>query len=111
MDIYAKVHKAAKRYLEMTDHRVIYDDFMDMGLIIMKDDNGIAVADVKYNVGKFPNNAKNLKRDVFEDVVHKFFLQEHDVVDVPIRYDTIHVNVLSDDRALIRHCVDAKLED
>lgn len=101
---------AAERYLNLTGCRIIYNDFLDR-FIVMEDDKGLAFVDVFLKTDDMFGNLPALKRDVFEDVIRKFFLQEHEPIDVPVRYDTVEILVCGKDRAIARHHVNAELEE
>lgn len=100
---------AAKRYLELTGHHIIYVDFLDR-FIVAEDDDGLAFIDVFYTTDGMSTHIPIAKRDVFEDAIRKFFLQEHEPIDVPVRYDTVELFICGDDRAIVRHHVNAELE-
>ena len=100
---------AAERYLTITGRHIIYNDFLDR-FIVMEDDEGLALVDVFLKTDDMFGGFPALKRDVFEDAIRKFFLQEHEPVDVPVRYDTIELIVCGEDRALVRHHINAELE-
>lgn len=100
---------AAERYLTLTGHRIIYNDFLDR-FIVMEDDEGLAFVDVFLKTDDMFGDFPSLKRDVFEDVIRKFYLQEHEPIDVSVRYDTVELLACSKDKAIVRHHVNAVLE-
>ena len=100
---------AAERYLTLTGCHIIYNDFLDR-FIVMEDDEGLALVDVFLKTDGMFGDLPALKRDVFEDAICKFYLQEHEPIDVPIRYDTVELLVRGEDRALVRHRINAELE-
>ena len=104
------VRLAARHYLKMSGRRIIDPDYLNR-FIVVEDDDGVAFVDVFYTTDNFQSKFPVLKREVFEDVIRKFFMQEHEVIDVPVRYDTIELLVLPNNRAIIRHHVNAELED
>ena len=60
-----------------------------------------------YEFGKFPNpNHDKLRKDFEEAMIIWFSEPENrDKTDLPIRCDSFEVNVVCDDRALVRHVV------
>ena len=110
MEMKERVRLAVERYLKLTGRRIIYTDYLDR-FIVAEDDEGLAFIDVFYTIDNMSNKSPVMKRETFEDVIHKFFLQEHEPVDVSVRYDVIRLTICGNDRALIRHHVNAGLED
>lgn len=105
MELEMKAKIVAKRYLELTNHHVIKDDFL--GWIVTEDDEGIAFVDVSYTTNPMPHEVPDVKREAFEDVMQKYFEEEREPVDVPIRCDTVELFVCS---AIVRHHVNVKFE-
>lgn len=101
---------AAERYLKLTGRHIIYADFLDK-YIVMEDEDGLAIVDVFFTDEDMSTKFPTMKRDVFEDIIHKFFMQEHEPVDVPVRHDTIELFICGENRAIVRHHVNAELED
>lgn len=56
--------------------------------------------------GSFPDEGLDDKRSRWERIA-SIYLQSHDFVDAPVRFDVMSYNVLSDDRAFIRHHINA----
>ena len=110
MELKDRVHMAAVRYLKMVGYKVIYENYLDK-FIVAQDDDGVALIDMFYTADDMSTKLPKMKRAMFEDAIHKFFLQEHEPIDVPVRYDTIELFICGSDRALIRHHVNAELED
>jgi hypothetical protein len=109
MELKDRARIAVKRYLELTGRHVIYVDFLDR-FIVAEDDNGLAFIDVFYTTDDMSTHIPIAKRDVFEDAIYKFFYQEHDPIDVPVRYDTVELFICGDNRAIVRHNVNVELE-
>lgn len=106
-----RVKKAVEHYLNMSGYAIIYTDFLGKNVIVADDeDYGIVFVHVHVD-DDMSNHMSRMKRDEFEDMIHKFFYQEHDPVEASIRYDTLELFVIKDDRAIIRHRVNAELED
>lgn len=110
MGMKERAHLAAERYLMLSGAHVIYTNYLDR-FIVAEDDEGLAFIDVFCVTDDMCTELPTMKRDVFEDAIYKFFLQEHEPIDVPVRYDTIELFVCGDDRAIVRHHVKAELED
>lgn len=109
MEMKIRARIAAVHYLKLSGRKVIYDNFLDR-FIVAEDDEGLAFIDVFYTTDVMSTKQPKIKRDVFEDAIYKFFMQEHDPVDVRVRYDTVELFICGDDRAVIRHHVGAGLE-
>lgn len=112
MEMKVRARIAAAHYLKLTGRQVICDDFLDR-FIVAKDDEGLAFIDVFYTTDGMSAKQPKIKRDVFEDAIYKFFMQDeliHDLLDMRVRYDTIELFICGDDRAVIRHHIDAGLE-
>lgn len=78
--------------------------------IIARDNEFVVFVEVKTRSNcdcGLPAEAVNdEKRERYERIA-ALFLQGYDVVDVPVRFDIISIVVLSSDRALIRHHINA----
>ena len=105
-----KFKKAAEHYLRMSGYAIIYTDFLGKDVIVANTEDGIAFVHVHVD-DDMSNHMSRMKKDEFEDMIYKFFYQEHDPVEAPIRYDTLELFVVKDDRAIIRYRVNAELED
>lgn len=108
MELEMKAKLAAKHYLELTDHHVIKDDFL--GWIVIEDDEGLAFVDVSCTTDPMPHEVLGIKREAFEDVMQKYFEEEREPVDVPIRCDTVELFVCGEGRAIVRHHVNVRFE-
>lgn len=105
-----RIKKAAEHYLRLSGYAIIYTDFLGKDVIVADTVDGIAFIHV--HVGDdMSNHMSRMKRDEFEDMIQKFFYQEHDPIEAAIRYDTLELFILHDDRAIVRHRVNAELED
>ncbi len=78
--------------------------------IIAQDEDSLVFIEVKTRTGcekGMPSEAVNAKkRDRYEKIA-AMFLQDYDVLDVPVRFDIVSVLVIAPDRALIRHHINA----
>lgn len=54
-----------------------------------------------------PEDAVNAKKRKKYEIIASMYLQDHDFVDMAVRFDVIAIMVLKKDRALIRHHVNA----
>ena len=105
-----RANLAAKRYLQLSGRQIIEDDWH--GFIVVQDNGGIAFCDVFVTYDGMSIKFKGCKREVYEEAAYDFLQIHDDVVDVPLRYDMIELFVCGDGgRALVRHIVDASLED
>lgn len=110
MELKDRARLAAEHYLKLSGRRIMDPDYLNR-FIVVEDDEGIALVDVFYTTDNFQTKLPVLSRDVFEVAIRKFFMQEHEAIDVSVRYDTIELLVLPNERALVRHHVNAGLED
>lgn len=99
-----RAKKAAKRYLELQGYESLGTcrDFL-----VCEDDDGIAFVNVCWNKGSFISSNPTALRDEFEDAMYEWFNNKtnDEIVDIPIRLDEISLNILSDNRALLRHVI------
>lgn len=105
MDDNKKAVLAVERFLKLTGRNIIRIN-LDESIIFCEDDGCIAIVDVRCNTNQ-RFDVKPWKFSKFEDVMHKFFREEHGITDVDVRYDLAVLSVVSSDRALIKHYVNA----
>ena len=107
-----RVLACAVRYLELTGCTIIDKNFQNKGnIIVFKDEDDVAICEVRYTTKGMPSHFDNMLRNDFEDLVWKFFAQPDAPVDIAIRYDTIDVVIVNEDRAIIRHGVNNEVCD
>ena len=105
-----RARKAAIRYLEYQGHEILKEKFD--GFIVSTDCGGclvftavIAERGENLHDGDFPADYSN--RAEFEHAMADYLIEYSDTPVGPIRCDSIAMRVISDDRALVRHYVDA----
>ena len=106
-----RARKAAARYLELQGYEVICRDWPgDAGVvdIVCRDWDGTLVfVDVQVSCGGFPpTGGEGASRALFEAVALAY-LAENECEDTAVRFDSIVVVVVGEDRALLRHHVNA----
>lgn len=78
--------------------------------IIARDGEWVVFVEVKTRSNcetGLPSEAVDAKKRERYERIAALFLQDYDVVDVPVRFDIISIVVLASDRAMIRHHINA----
>lgn len=105
------MNETAKRFLQHRGYDIC--DTWELGSqfgYIAKDDE--AVSFVRLNLGGFANpeapEELGMSRQDFEQVAIKWFASDkaEDMVDMPVRLDVLSLQMLSSDKAFIRHHLD-----
>ena len=109
LDVRAKL--AAARYLELKGYEIVDQDWpCEAGVadIVAYDVDGtLAFVEVGVSGDGFADfGCEAAKRRLFEAVALAY-LGEHDVDDVPVRFDVIGIVPVGGDRAMLRHHVNA----
>lgn len=109
LDVRAK--QAAARYLEFKGYEIVDKDWpCEAGIvdIVAYDVDGtLAFVNVRTSHDGFQDpGCEAAKRRLFEAVALAY-LGEHDVVDTQVRYDDICLVPVGDDRAMLKHHVNA----
>lgn len=101
-----KIKKDAIRYLNMTEHNVIDQDFENC--IVIADEGGVAFCNV-FTVIDGERIGTDITRSQFENIMFDWFADADDDVinDVRVRYDIIEVHVIGKSRAIIKHYINA----
>lgn len=103
-----KILSAARRYLEHKKDYIIDDTIYAEGnYYIVTWHNGILTfvrVDDPIIDGSFEES--NIKRKTMEKVALDWF-EEHDICDVSVRFDIITMRIIDDDRAFLRHHINA----
>lgn len=108
MDLKKRGMLAIIPYLKAMGIEVLDEDFD--GYIVIRDMDDIAIIDVFVTQQPLDEFDPPVNRKKFEQVLWKFF-STHDIEpDVHIRFDIISICVLREDRAVLRHKIDVKLE-
>ena len=105
--------EAAARFLDRRGYEIVARNWKCVAGeadIIARDGDAVVFVEVKTrsNCDKgMPSEAVDAaKRDRYERIA-ALFLQDYDVVDVPVRFDIMSILALDGDRALIRHHINA----
>lgn len=104
-----RVLDAAKRYLKVKDY-VILDYWIhnDEVFIVAKDENVLVFAEVVLVEDTFGLDVLDeSKRAEIEDLFVDFLMKNHGHTDLKVRYDVIKMIRLGEDRALLRHHINA----
>lgn len=101
-----RINKAVIRYLNMTEHEVIDQNFKNY--IVTADENGVAFCNI-FTVIDGERIGTDITRSEFENIMFDWFADADDDVinDVRVRYDIIEVHVIGKSRAIIKHYVNA----
>ena len=104
---------AAARFLDRRGYEIVERNWTcEAGEadIIARDEETVVFVEVKTRSNcerGLPSEAvDDEKRERYERIA-ALFLQGYDVVDVPVRFDIVSIVVLSSDRAMIRHHINA----
>lgn len=105
--------EAAARFLMRRGHEILERNWTCLAGeadIVAREDDTVVFVEVKTrsNCEKgFPEEAVDAdKRDRYEKIA-ALYLRDYDYVDIPVRFDIISIVVISSDRALIRHHINA----
>ena len=97
----SKCRKAVIRFLERRGGEVLDDD-LD-GYIVYKDGDYISIVDVMVNENEEFIDDVQIMREDFEELIFKFFKNQHETYNVNIRFDVIEIVLLDDHRALLQY--------
>lgn len=78
--------------------------------IIARDGEAVVFVEVKTRTSiekGMPSEAVNQEKRSRYEKIAALFLSQYDVVDVPVRFDVVSLLVIDDDRALVRHHINA----
>ena len=101
--------EAARCYLERRGYEVVDTDWSCRagGIDIVAWDEGTLVfVEVKTRTnldGGLPEEAIRPEKRQRLEITAAHYLQEHDFINIPLRFDAISLLVISNDRAMIRH--------
>ncbi len=108
-----KGEDAAARYLENHDYEIIERNWtcpageVD---IIARDFDSLVFCEVKTrsNINKgFPTDAVDKKKRARYEQIAMWFLRDFEFSDAPVRFDVISIIAVNEERALLRHFVNA----
>lgn len=104
---------AAARYLELMGYEVIERNWTcpaGEADIIARDGQAVVFVEVKTRRGiqkGFPSEAVTAEKRRRYEKIAAFFLRGFEEADIPVRFDVIGLLVISEDRAMIKHHVNA----
>lgn len=106
--------QAASRYLDHRGYTVLETGWTcpaGTADIVAKDGNAIVFADVASRSSAergFPSESHSKKERTRRESIAIAWLAEHeDVVDMPVRFDNIALLIVGNDRAMVRHHINA----
>lgn len=99
--------EAVKRYIKLRGMSV-EDIIEDGNVIVCKDEDDIVFVEVFFIYGSMYEHRTAMSVEAFEEMIFKWFATCREPIMGEVRYDIIEVHVLSEDRAIIRHKVNAK---
>lgn len=103
-----KAVKAGKRYMEF--HGFEYLGETSNGFhVFFNEEDGFRFANIcmTYKSVDFAKSDVNTLRYDFEQAVLEWFMEHDKPIDQPIHCDEISLNIVADDRAIIKHFVNA----
>lgn len=113
MEIGMRGELAAVRYLEMRGMEIVERNWVcpaGEADIIAFDEGTLVFVEVKTRTGiekGFPAEAVNAEKRSRYEKIAAWYLRGSEIVDVPVRFDVVSLLVVSDDRAMVRHYVNA----
>lgn len=111
-----RVQKAAKNYLSRRGFEIVEQNWESPDSnggfdIVAIDEGALVFVTVKGRDGSkrgFAFDDASLSRDEFETLAMQFLAEHADeYVDCAVRFDVVSITVISEDRAMIRHHVNA----
>ncbi len=112
-DLGRRGEDAAARFLDRRGYEIVERNWTcsaGEADIVARDGDAVVFVEVKTRSScekGFPSEAVDAeKRERYERIAAQF-LQGYDAVDVPVRFDIVSIVVISPDRAMIRHHINA----
>ena len=105
--------QAAARYLEHIGYEVLERNWScpaGEADIIARQDETVVFVEVKTRIGiskGFPEEAVDAKKRQRYEKIAAYFLSGYEEINIPFRFDVIGILVISEDRAIIKHYVNA----
>ena len=105
--------QAAARYLEHIGYEVLERNWMcpaGEADIIARQDEILVFVEVKTRTGiskGFPEEAVDARKRKRYEKIAAYYLSEYEEVNIPFRFDVIGILVIGEDRAAIKHYVNA----
>lgn len=109
----AKGEEAAARFLERRGYDIVDRNWSCKAGeidIVAKDERYLVFVEVKTRTSLdagLPEEAVGAEKRRRYEILAAYYLQDHDYVDMPVRFDVVALLVCENDRALIRHHIDA----
>ena len=103
--------KSAKAYLKHRGYQILDTNWTcsagTVDLVVKQDDMLVFVEIVVSDSG-FPKECNSeKKRERFENIAIAYIQTKDDICDVRVRFDVLAISVISNDKAMIRHHVNA----
>lgn len=111
--LFTKAQKAATSFLARQGYTILergWSCLEGTADIICKDDLAIVFAEVKARSGiekGFPSEEANQRSRNKLELIAMHYLKETDLVDMPVRFDMISIVVLDENKAFLRHHLNA----
>lgn len=105
--------QAAAHYLEYKGYEVLERNWScpaGEADIIARQDDTVVFVEVKTRTGiskGFPGEAVDAKKRQRYEKIAAYYLTEYEEVNIPFRFDVIGILVLSEDRAALKHYINA----
>ena len=104
-----KAIKACKRYMQLMEYKHLGS--VD-GFEVFEDEDGyIVFVNTTYSTSGFAESDIETLRSEAEIAMVHWFSDHEEICDIPIRVDEVELYILNENRALIRHKVNAIKED
>ena len=107
IDLGRRGEDAAARFLDRRGYEIVnrnWKCFAGEADIVARDGDSLVFVEVKTG---FPSEAvTKSKRERYEKIALAY-IQDHEVADIAVRFDVVAIVVVSSDRALIRHHINA----
>ena len=108
-----KGEQAAARYLRLCGYEILDHNFVcpaGEADIIARDGDYLVFVEVKTRMHSekgLPEEAVDAKKRARYEKIAGWYLIDFDETDIPLRFDVISIMVLNEDRAMLRHHVNA----
>lgn len=109
----ARGEQAAARFLERRGYEILERNwrcYAGEADIIAKDEDAIVFIEVKTRKGRdhgFPAEAVTAQKRSKYEKIALAYLADYDSVDYPVRFDVISIVVMGNEKAMIRHQINA----
>jgi len=102
-----KVIKGARRYLNLYGYDVLGET--SNGFLVCQNEDDLVLVNVCWacNASEFPESDVETLRHDFEEAMFEWVQKYPDDADYKVSCDEVQFNIIRNDRALVRHCVNA----